>query len=94
MMLIQHACTLRLQGTMTSDVVLVRLQQPLVLEQNTEYLIHHELSRLLRHLVHGQRDEVWRERSFKPQQPTMKSSTFFVTLSRHYTSLRRWRYEW
>lgn len=77
------------QGTMTIDVVLVRLQQPLTLEQDTEYLNRHGLSRLLRRLVHGQRDEVWKKRSLQPQQPTMKLSTFFVTLSRHYISLKR-----
>jgi hypothetical protein len=50
-----------LQETMTIDVVLVRLQQPLTLEQNTEYLNHHEPSRLLRRLMHGQRDEAWKK---------------------------------
>lgn len=79
------------QGTMAIDVVLVRLQQPLTLEQNTEYLNHHGLSHLLRHLMHGQRDEAWKKRSFQLQQPTMKLSTFFVTFFRHCTSLRRWR---
>ena len=76
---------------MTIDVVLARLQQPLTLEQDTGYLNHHGLSRLLRRRVHGQRDEVWKKRSLQPQQPTMKSSTFFVTLSRHYNFLKRWR---
>ena len=79
------------QGTMTIDVVLVRLQQPLTLEQNTEYLNHHGPSRPPRHLMHGQRDEAWKERSLQRQQPMMKSSTFFVTLFRHYISLRKWR---
>jgi len=74
---------------MTIDVGLVLLQQPLTLEMDTEYLNHHGPSRLLRRLVHGQRGEAWKKRSLQPQQPTMKSSTFFVTLSRPYISL--WR---
>src|SRR5258706_10564438 len=82
------------QETMAIDMVLVRLQQPLNLEQNTEYLNHHGLSHLLRRLMHGQRDEAWKEWSFQHQQPTMKSSTFFVTFFRHYNSLRRWRCGW
>ena len=49
-----------LQETMTSDVDLVR---PLVLEQNTEYLNHHGPSRLLLHLIYGQKDGAWEMRS-------------------------------
>ena len=79
------------QKTMTIDVVLARLQPPLTIEQNTEYLNHYGLSRLPRRLMHGQRDEAWKERSLQHQQPMMKSSTFFVTLFHHYISLRRWR---
>jgi len=82
-----------LQETMTIDVVLVRLQLPLAPDLTLEYLNHHGPSRLLRRLMHGQRDEAWIKRSFQPQQPTMKSSTFFVTLFRHCISLRRWRCE-